>query len=232
MNRSARGIRTGAALLVLFISAVAPANADISSVIATSDKDAGGAYPFTGGSINPEGVAYITVGVNSPTPTAEFRSALEFSLAAVPIGATVHDASLALTLYRNVAFPNAEVHGYVGDGDVQTPDLLVLNLLSTFSVPGGSGFMTITIDATSFVQSLVNIGTGYAGFSIRGASPAFLIATRESTDESQRPRLTIDFTPAVTPEPGSLSLLGIGLAGMLGYGRWAGRRRRRPCPTR
>jgi hypothetical protein len=184
------------AALILLANQVEPAKADQISVIPTSDKDAGSPFPFdiTMATLNPEEVPFITVGVDHLPPRAEFRSALEFDLSLLPADSVVNSATLTLSIYRNGPFPSAEVHGYVGDGVVELEDMVVSNLLTTFDVPDGSGFIDISMDVSDFVQLLVQGGAEFAGFSIRGTSPAFVIASREFEGDRQ-PRLDIDFIP-------------------------------------
>jgi hypothetical protein len=95
-----------------------------------------------------------------------FRTAFEFSLSALPAGATINTATLTVSLSNFEGQRAVEVHGYAGDGTVQLADFAVDGLVGSASVDP-SGTQLVNFDVTSFVADLVVRGETFAGFDVR-----------------------------------------------------------------
>lgn len=106
---------------------------------------------------------------------------------------------------------NWEVAGATGATDIDLSDT------KTYDVTGGvAGFRTV--DITSFVNAWVNGGVTNNGLLMWGGvgvqNPYWLELPSEYSTVNMRPYLTITYTPAPVPEPGSLlALAGFGIAG-------------------
>ncbi len=207
------------------------AGADLISLTPVSDRSLENGY------LDPETatVGYVQLSRNSLGAVYEQRFALEFDLSAIPAGATIEAASMSLSLANfEDNFGNGvplEIHGYSGDGSVDTADFSVSNLIDGFTLPRPQSSVPMTRDVTSFLQQLVDSNQSFAGLMIRlpqGGLPGNYIGHRlvffYSSESGSPPRLDVSFTSAV-PEPSALLSTGLGLAILGGVGR---RRRQRP----
>jgi hypothetical protein len=140
-----------------------------------------------------------------------FRTALEFGLAAIPSGSSVNSATLTLSLNNFEGTRSLRVDAYAGDGSIELTDFALDGFLTSLNLGVGSFF--VTADATSLVSNLLASGNNFVGFNLRedpANSPNFLVMFVDEPGAGLGPSLSIDFSPV--PEPGTLALLGTGLA--------------------
>jgi hypothetical protein len=138
------------------------------------------------------------------------QGVLEFNLGATLQRATINSALLKLSWYSgsNTA-PATNLYAYVGNGIFERNDFdaksnKLYSRLSTL----------YNVDVTSFIQSLVNNSSDYAGF-----------LADETNNGAIRNygsyKLSIDYQPV--PVPAAVWLLGTGLIGLLGLRRRIGK---------
>ncbi len=173
-------------------------------------------------------------------PGSEERTAVEFAIAGFTPGTTVIDSVMLLLSPQgggtNLGLgpgESGEVHGYAGDGAIQTTDMDVSNLIGTIG-PTADGQVAVALSAAWF-QGLVDASDAYAGLMFKGADgPAAVLFNFAGTfggiPLADRPTLVVDYhdagTPPPIPEPGTLGLVAVGGALMaIRRRRRAGRRR-------
>lgn len=203
-----------AATLVLpLMLAAAPASAITITTGAVADNWFNASSNFTVFTVgnNPADVYLRTFG-----GTGLNRSALEFSLAGVGPGSNINSATFSIQS-RGTATTGGtfQFWGYSGDGAITSADgYQTVNLLGTAATLSGTPLYTV--NATSFIQSLVNSNASYAGFLItlqnQGSFTGNDLASSEWSVVADRPKLTVNFNRV--PEPASLALLGLALAGI------------------
>jgi len=149
----------------------------------------------------------------------EDRGIVEFDISGLTDPAT--QVELLLTRTGNTLPPTQTmvVNGYTGNGAIELADFSAGSQVGSFSF---SNETSITLNVTGFVNS--QIGNGFIGFSIRQDGLVFQNGTAFGNDSSNYPVLRIT-TPM--PEPGTLALFGLGLAGL-----GCMRRRRAPGAVR
>jgi hypothetical protein len=212
------------------LAANAPARADF-LVIGPSDEATRhlvGEPPVA--SLDKGPLATLGVAVNTAGQSAD-DAILEFSIAPIsglPHGATILSATLSLDIAgarTSTAVPDLSINGYGdGDGVVGLGDFrkATTTLGQTGPLPDGdSGSLALPFDfnVTAFLQSLVDGKTPAAGFHLEGPAADSQIAIWGSAanDPNLRPLLSISFAPV--PEPSSLVLVGLGLAGLMIFAR-------------
>lgn len=146
--------------------------------------------------------------------TIEVRSALEFDLSSIPDNAVIDSAIFSFTIVGRESDDNFEVHGYVGDGSIDSSDMNISNIIfgpeRVTDIP-----ITHSIDATDLALSAM--ASDYIGFMARMGycdhnQCSIQIASKEfSTFPSYRPSLTVSYsvTPVPIPPTGILLLSGI-----------------------
>jgi hypothetical protein len=166
-------------------------------------------------------------------------SALKFditSIATIPQGAVITSATFSLSIAGSLGpgttGPSQNISGYgdnvgmVALSDFSEPTTAIGNTGSLpANAPPGSLDIPLSFDATSFVQSLVNTRTDFAGFRLDpGFGPGSVFDwSAESADPARRPSLTINFS--AVPEPSAALLMGFGLAGVVAVAWRRGTRR-------
>lgn len=139
----------------------------------------------------------------------DVRPGLEFNISGIPQGSIITSATFSI--YAASGFHNGDenpgpslgksVSGYAGDGEITLSDF------SNLSVVANS--MTDDFDVTSFVQSLVNAGNGYAGFIVGQNSLGYGVE-QYSLDHAEPgghpPTLVIQYT---VPEVSSFALFSL-----------------------
>ncbi len=159
----------------------------------------------------------LTVSLPPPGMGSEERAALEFSLLGIPAGSTITSVTLSLTIGFLSAFPPAsEIHGYAGNGVVELPDLMVMNLWTNFN-PGPSGMTQLIALPTDYLQTLVDASASHAGLSLRNTQQdmSTVFSFFSNLNLPNRPTLTVEFEGAI-PEPSSLTLLACGAVVLAG----------------
>ena len=152
--------------------------------------------PFNTGSVNNNGFTSLT-------------TAMEFSLAAIPAGATINSATLSTFISNFEGARTLQMNGYAGDGSVQLADLSIESLVATFNI--GPSPTPLIADTTSLVANILTGNGQFAGFNVQEDPPNGLNFTVMFLEHPQT-SLAIDYTAPVTvPEPASLTLIGVGL---------------------
>src|SRR5688500_4376338 len=120
------------------------------------------------------------------------RTALEYSVSAIPRTATVTSATLRLPLLIFEGQRSIQVHAYAADGAATLSDFARNQVLATYTVTGHQNFV---VDATEFVNSVRGSNGVFAGFNIREApanTPNFTIMR---VRDDPPPVLRIEFRP-------------------------------------
>ncbi len=144
--------------------------------------------------------------VSSVLP-AEIRTALEFDTSSIPLGATINSAVLTLTADISVGLSSViALHYYSGDGSIESADFTATSgtHVEHNTVVSVASTSINSIDVTSMylqnpfagfrISELTNPGTfNFVGLDVLGGS--------------NRPTLTIDYSVAAVPEPGSFLLM-------------------------
>lgn len=109
------------------------------------------------------------------------------------------------------------VYSYAGDGLLSTDDFDAGNLLSTLVLPVLGTVMNF--DVTSLIAGFVDGSDRYAGFNLRVTSDGAVNLYSTGTGVFMVPKLEINYVEGSggnnsIPEPTTLALLGIGIAGL------------------
>jgi hypothetical protein len=146
----------------------------------------------------------------------EIRGALEFDFRVLPSSATINTATLFLTTdpgHGGVSLVQLQVEGYSGNGVVELSDMSAFNRVATVTyAPEEVARVGLALDVTAFAQTLHSVDAGWAGFTFH-TTPGVTIGVA-GTDTSQvhwRPRLEVEFSNAMVPEPHTVSLVIVGL---------------------
>jgi hypothetical protein len=147
----------------------------------------------------------------------ESRSALVFDVSSVPSDAQITSAALFL---QTTALVRAEfgattliVDGYSAESVVQLSDFSAFNPIGSVDLPRPLELPPLTVDATSFLQSLQDVGAFFAGFTLRTVPGATIhFASNEWSISKSRPRLDIEYETVAVPEPSVALLAAVGAA--------------------
>ncbi len=228
-----------ATLVVLFACGVRDAAADMIAITASISDRGADAFPWDGimASVfgNPSVVQITTPTIVTLVGTEE-RTAVEFSLGAIPAGSTIDAVTLQLSPVGMgvniglVAGASSEIHGYAGDGAIQVADLNDSLLVGSLAGPVANGTVLVVL-STSWLQSLVDSSAPFGGLMFKGVPGA--VAVTYNFDSAfggvpvaERPTLNVEYHGgAVVPEPSTVVLLTTGLA-------LAARRRGRRLPSK
>lgn len=138
----------------------------------------------------------------------DVRAGLEFNISGIPQGATITSATF--TIANAGGFHNSDenpgpssgqsLSGYIGDGQITLSDF------SNGSVVATS--LLFNFNVTSFVQSLVNGGNGYAGFIVSQNTLGYgsELLSSDWAVSGVAPKLVIQYT---VPEPASFALFSL-----------------------
>ncbi len=162
--------------------------------------------------------------VGSPDSGGSYsESAFKFNLSSLA-GAQINSATFTFTIAGATPIydsPSLNVSGYPSSSPTVTiSDFTIPNVLlgATGPLPiKPSGLdQTFNIDATSYIQSLVNGGISNVGFLTSAGSRSIVYLYGDaSSGVSFAPTLTVNFDTSAVPEPSSLALCGI--AGLVGF---------------
>jgi hypothetical protein len=150
------------------------------------------------------------------------RAAIEFDLQSIPADAIINSAVFRIR-YNGASGTHAETLkfcSYAGDGALSPSDFLATDqigpLFEAFG-PSADTFPFYHVPATAFVQSLVDNGSRYAGFTAQNVVWNQTAFYSHWAGPSYTPRLEIDYTVPV-PEPATALLSLVGLVVVASYG--------------
>lgn len=148
------------------------------------------------------------------TAVVDFRSALEFDISAIPAGMVIISADLNLYIAPPTPVPpppRIAVQGYTGNGTIETNDFFVNNEIAQFDPVTGLN----TIDVTTFVQGEYGAGNSMVGFQLRElGTESNSFVSSNSTSGDPVPSLVVTYQAPALPEPASLALVVLGVAGL------------------
>ena len=169
----------------------------------------------------------------------DYRGVFEVDLTSIPVGSTINSVELIIWADPlGSTGVDAHLYSHTGDGELNIDDVIGSpwsqpDSLGTYEskihgVPSTQpGLATFTISVDS-VEQAIN-GTGYLGLQLVDLSldsnytaTGFKFLSSEYSNETMQPKFTIDYDAPSTnpvPEPATIFLLGLGLAGLAGVGR-------------
>jgi hypothetical protein len=157
-------------LLAVAVSAapVAAGGGSISIGDAGADGEIGNGFASEvgSGSWAEQGFLCGSVYRNVAGQDVEFRTVWEFPLPALPAGALITDATLAVN-GRSVNDPaSIAIYGYAGDGATTTADATVTGSSTLVTPPASGAVVAVDYDVTDLVTPAM-FTAGWAGFSLR-----------------------------------------------------------------
>jgi hypothetical protein len=156
----------------------------------------------------------LNLGAINNNGFTSLRTALEFNISSIPAGSSIVFATLDLRFVFVEGTRSLMLHGYAGDGTIQLDDFSRNGFVAGAVLPPG-GNTELMLDATGFIQGLVNSHNAFAGFNLRedpANVPNFTVFRIEMTGPAA-PLLSINFVPV--PEPSVICLLGLGLISLM-----------------
>ncbi len=239
MSEAFKKVLPGLFVVVFMVGMTVPSHADTITVYAVADAEITG-Y-LTGSSANTSnwgGLGYLTgnVGRAGGPTSAQFpnygdsRGLFLFDLASIPVGSTI--TSVNVTLFENWKFGTSssslslyQVTSSWSETGVTYDSRPTWNFGQSWGMgysSSGHRFSTGTTTGTlaTLVQKWVdNPGTNFGLITSDTYSSTSLlrILAHEATGTSTDPKLTITYTPPPlpVPEPATLSLLGLGMVGLM-----------------
>jgi hypothetical protein len=153
-------------------------------------------------------------------PSPRFSTILEYDVNAFHLH-SLSEGRLAGTIFTNNFLDTGprtfDIQLFAGNGALDASDFHAPGIsvgMVTYHPPTEAN-VPFSFDVLAQVQALVDAGATHVGARIAAVN---LIAP-SALDDRFPPTLTIAGTPAVVPEPSALALLGVGIVGVLGYGR-------------
>lgn len=122
------------------------------------------------------------------------------------------DVDFVFTIFDAIVGPNDplqtwDIAYYAGDGIENTLDIGVGTYLTSLSMSPGA-FTSFTLDVSNQVAELQAMNASHIGFRFYNANFSQLVLRSDPTP-------LLDVTVASVPEPSSLALLGLGVAGII-----------------
>jgi hypothetical protein len=127
------------------------------------------------------------------------------------------DTSVIMGVFQNTSVWNANTVSYSNRPTFNAAPVVTKNILSTGVVPGQIGTVE-TFDVTSLAQLWVSglaANDGISFMRTNGVNPFLYFAGSGYLGGVDTPQLVINYTAKSVPEPVTVSLIGVGLAGMM-----------------